>query len=313
MTPAIDTTAVVVRQSVLPSNAQIVDVQQLGTILAKSGYFADAREQAQAAVKVLAGAELGIPPIAAMMGIYIIKGKATLGAHLIASRVRAHGYDWTVKRLDNTGCVLTFLSKVDAEGKRHKLGDSAFVEEDAKAAGVLTNPTWKSFPRNMYYARAMSNGCKWFTPEVTSGMPVYTPEEMGAAVDGEGEVIQIQQPVAERRIEEERAKLAEVRSERPWTTFNGMCAAFAAIKDALKPYTGPYYEKLKKYGVEHANDFSPSKLSTLLQMPVSAAQAAQKAFDCYRELLAVVADYEAMKSALTPLDEHLAQEEADGK
>ena len=46
-------------------------------------------------------------------------------------------------------------------------------------------------------------------------------------------------------------------------------------------------------------------------MPVSAAQAAQKASDCYWELLAVVADYEAMKNAPTPLDEHLAQE-ADG-
>jgi predicted RNA-binding Zn-ribbon protein involved in translation (DUF1610 family) len=100
---------------------------------------------------------------------------------------------------------------------------------------------------------------------------------------------------------------------RPWNTFNGMCAAFAAIKDALKPYTGPYYEKLKKYGVEHANDFSPARLGNLLQMPVSAAQAAQKASDCYRELLAVVADYEAMKSQPTPLDEHLAQEDDDGK
>jgi hypothetical protein len=97
---------------------------------------------------------------------------------------------------------------------------------------------------------------------------------------------------------------------RPWTTFNGMCAAFAAIKEKLKPYTGPYYEKLKKHGAEHANDFAPARLSNLLQMPVSAGQAAQAASDCYRELLAVVADYEAMKSARTPLDEHLAAEES---
>jgi hypothetical protein len=97
---------------------------------------------------------------------------------------------------------------------------------------------------------------------------------------------------------------------RPWNTFSGMCAAFAAIKENLKPYTGPYYEKLKKHGVEHANDFSPARLGNLLQMPVSAAQAAQKASDCYRELLAVVADYEAMKSQPTPLDEHLAAEES---
>ena len=110
------------------------------------------------------------------------------------------------------------------------------------------------------------------------------------------------------RTAQEPTPLPPLGPNRPWTTFNGMCAEFAAIKEKLKPYTGPYYEKLKKYGAEHANDFAPSRLSNLLQMPVSAAQAAQKASDCYRELLAVVADYEAMKNAPTPLDEHLAQE-----
>ncbi|RDT44717.1 hypothetical protein DXF87_27490, partial [Enterobacter roggenkampii] len=34
------------------------------------------------------------------------------------------------------------------------------------------------FPKNMLFARAMSNGVKWFTPDVFSG-PVYTPEELG--------------------------------------------------------------------------------------------------------------------------------------
>jgi len=112
---------------------------------------------------------------------------------------------------------------------------------------------------------------------------------------------------------QQQAPLPPTDPNRPWNTFSGMCAAFAAIKEKLKPYTGPYYEKLKKHGVEHANDFSPARLGNLLQMPVSAAQAAQKASDCYRELLAVVADYEAMKSQPTPLDEHLAQEDDDGK
>jgi len=37
------------------------------------------------------------------------------------------------------------------------------------------------FPKNMLFARAMSNGIKWFTPDVFAG-PVYTPEELGSAV-----------------------------------------------------------------------------------------------------------------------------------
>ena len=60
------------------------DPVQVGQTLAASGYFQDAREAAQAAVKVMAGEELGLGPIAAMTGIHIVKGKVTLSANLIA-------------------------------------------------------------------------------------------------------------------------------------------------------------------------------------------------------------------------------------
>ena len=37
----------------------LADTMRLGEVLARSGYFADSREAAQAVVKVLAGSELG--------------------------------------------------------------------------------------------------------------------------------------------------------------------------------------------------------------------------------------------------------------
>jgi len=174
----------VARVSDVARTDDVSQVQRLGGLLAASGYFADAREMAQAAVKVMAGRELGIPPIASMMGINIIKGKAALGAHLIASRIIAHGYKIRHKRLDNTGCELEFIGK-DGE----VLGVSSFDEADAKSASVF-GEMYKRYPRNMYYSRAISNGCKWFTPEVTCGMPVYTPEELGANVDSEGNMVE---------------------------------------------------------------------------------------------------------------------------
>jgi hypothetical protein len=36
----------------------------------------------------------------------------------------------------------------------------------------------------MLYARALSNGAKWYCPDVFGG-PIYTPDELGAVVDGE--------------------------------------------------------------------------------------------------------------------------------
>ena len=35
---------------------------------------------------------------------------------------------------------------------------------------------YKNYPRNMYFARALSNACRWYCPEVIQGY--YTVEEL---------------------------------------------------------------------------------------------------------------------------------------
>src|SRR4051812_13968960 len=138
---AMGTTALALRdeQAVSIRGNQITEVQRLGNLLAASGYFSDARGMAQAAGKVMAGEGVGIPPVAAMMGINIIKGKIALGGNLIASRIRAHGYDYRHKQFDNSGCVLIFLSKVRSDGTREVLGESSFTEADANAAQISSD------------------------------------------------------------------------------------------------------------------------------------------------------------------------------
>ncbi len=251
----------------------LANVQRLGNLLAASGYFTDAAEMAQAAVKVLAGQELGIPPIAAMMGINIIKGKVALGAHLIASRVKAHGYDFRFKRQDNTGCVLEFLSKVE-DGKRHILGESSFTEADAKAA-LCFGDMYRKYPRNMYYSRAVSNGARWFCPEIFGGAPVFTAEELGAPIDSEGnaiiEVVAEPKPRPARQPDVVSAP-ANYRGEAlPESRFDDapkappkvfdfktMLAGFAAIK--LELGNKLYYNVLKANDLEHANEIRGAKV-----------------------------------------------------
>ncbi len=162
-----------------------MDIQTLGQVLVKSGYFQDSRDASQAIVKVLAGRELGLGPIASMTGIYIVKGRVTLSANLIAAAIKkSKRYDYRVSRMDNEGCEIVFFQ----DGQ--EIGRSTFDKNDALAAGLASGDNWKKFPRNMYFARALSNGAKWFTPDVFSG-PIYTPDELGAEVDGEtGEVIE---------------------------------------------------------------------------------------------------------------------------
>lgn len=163
-----------------------LDTMTLGKMLAQSGYFQDAKDAAQAIVKVLAGRELGIGPVAAMTGIYIVKGRVTLSANLIGAAIKRSGrYNYRVLRMDNDGCEIEFYEHGESIGK------SEFNKQDAVAAGLAGGDNWRKFPRNMFFARAISNGAKWFTPDVFAG-PIYTPDELGERVDGEtGEPIDV--------------------------------------------------------------------------------------------------------------------------
>lgn len=161
------------------SNAIVpIDLEQtmeIGRVMAASGFFEDARQANQAIVKVLAGRELGFGPFASMTGIHIIKGKPVIAANLYAAAIRASArYDYKVARLDDTGCELVFFE----DGK--EVGRSSFTEKDAKAAGLVqAGGPWVKFPRNMYFARAISNGAHWYCPDVFGGSSVYTPGELG--------------------------------------------------------------------------------------------------------------------------------------
>jgi len=160
---------------------QFDQIQGAALAMHRSGFFKDIASEAQAIVKVMAGAELGIPPFAAMTGISIIQGKPTLGANLMASLVKNDPrYDYRVKQCDNEACVLEWFEHGT------KTGESSFTIEEAKAAGLAGKDNWKKYTSDMLFARAISRGTRRFAPGVFGGSPVYTPDELGADVDPEG-------------------------------------------------------------------------------------------------------------------------------
>lgn len=156
------------------------EIERSAKLFADSGYFPDAKSAAQAYVKIQTGREMGIPMMAAMTGIAIIQGKPVVGANIIASKVKSSGYDYRVRYLENDGCKIEFFKGDES------LGISTFMEDDAKAAGLTGKDNWKKYARNMYFARAISNGQRWYCPDATSGTTVYTPDELGGKVDEEG-------------------------------------------------------------------------------------------------------------------------------
>jgi len=163
------------------------ETEKVASAMVKSGYFADTRDAAQAIVKILAGREMGFGAFASMTGVYIIQGRPSIGANLMASAVkRSRVYDYRVLELSDSACEIEYFQFFRDESR--SIGKSRFTIDDARKAGTKN---LDKFPRNMLFARAMSNGVRWFTPDVFEGAAVYTPEELGADVNEAGDVIEI--------------------------------------------------------------------------------------------------------------------------
>lgn len=163
------------------------ELEKLAKIMAASGFFEDAKSIAQCAVKILAGIEIGIPAFASLTGVHIIKGKPTIGANLMAAKVKASGrYNYKVKTLTGELCEIEFFEN------KESLGISSFSKAEAVAAGTgSANSMFQKFPRNMLFARAISNGVRFYCPDIFLGVAVYTPEEMGAEVNSDGDLINV--------------------------------------------------------------------------------------------------------------------------
>lgn len=167
------------------------EIMTIAKSFADSGMFPDCKSMAQAAVKIQAGREFGIQPFAAMSGIHIIQGKPTIGAGLMAARVKGFGkYDYKVIEHTDKVCSIEYF-----QGKE-SIGVSTFTIDDARKAGTKN---LDKFPKNMLFARAMSNGVKWFTPDIYE-MPVYVPEEMAQVTeDAQAQVVETPTPAPKQR------------------------------------------------------------------------------------------------------------------
>lgn len=187
---------------------QFDQLEKAATALQKSGYFKDVTTQGQALVKVMAGAELGLPPFASMTGIHIIQGKPVLGANVLATLVKndpRYNYRIVTKLPDQDKEM--YLEWYE-DGK--PVGLSGFTIKEAQAAGLTGKDNWKHYPSDMLFARAISRGARRFAPGVFGGSPVYTPDELGADVDPDGYVDAVAVEVTEQTEQTEQKQPAIV-------------------------------------------------------------------------------------------------------
>ena len=171
------------------------DPTQLATMFFQSGYFTDVKSQAQAVVKMVAGEELGLAPMTAMQGIHIIEGKPSLSANLLGVLVkRSERYDFKPIETSAEKAVIAFYQDGDEVGRSEFTIDQA-RQIDVKQKGswikLAETSRWKHYPQAMLVARALSQGVRWYCPDVAAGAP-YTPEELGADVNESGEPLRVE-------------------------------------------------------------------------------------------------------------------------
>lgn len=172
---------------------------QYAKLLADSGLLPSAyrKQPANVLYAVEYGDMLGLSPMAAITGIHIIEGKPTASAALISALVRRAGH-----RLRVTGNDERAVAEIVRSDDPDFVFRSEWTLERAVQAGLCTlkngrpwardgkgNPKpWEKFTAAMLKARAVTEVARDACEEALSGVH-YTPEELGAEVDEEGNVV----------------------------------------------------------------------------------------------------------------------------
>jgi hypothetical protein len=132
------------------------------------------------------GAMLGLPPMAAIVGIHVIDGRPTMSAGLMAAKVRQAGHRIRIQSTgegDNARARCTIIRSDDPDFEY----SATWTMERAKTAGLLGKMNWRQHPIQMLKNRATSECCRDACQEVLLGIH-YTPDELGGEDDG-GELI----------------------------------------------------------------------------------------------------------------------------
>lgn len=164
--------------------ARIAEFQGVAKVFAASGLFADVKGEAQCFVKIMAGAELGIPPFTAMGAFHIIQGKVCMSANTIAARIKASGrYDYRLVEKTPQKCVIDFYE----HGR--KVHTEVWDTVRAQKAGVKN---MERYPEAMLFARCVTSGARAVAPDVVGQF--YTPEELGAEIADDGDIVTVTTP-----------------------------------------------------------------------------------------------------------------------
>jgi hypothetical protein len=143
------------------------------------------------------GRTLGITPIAALTGIHVIEGKPSASSGLIGALVRQAGHKLRVKG-DGRSATAQIIRADDPDwtyectwdlDRAAQAGLCQIRDGKPYARDYKDRPTaWEKYPAAMLKARAITEVARDACEDVLFGLH-YTPEELGAYVNQDGEPV----------------------------------------------------------------------------------------------------------------------------
>jgi hypothetical protein len=113
---------------------------------------------------IMAGDELGIPPMAALRGLFLVNGKVGMDYSLMVGLLRRAGYkvQWVAKGPERCELLITH-----PDGTTHT---EVWDVERAKKAKLWGNSgPWSTYPEAMLSARCVSSAARAFAGDVLAG------------------------------------------------------------------------------------------------------------------------------------------------
>jgi hypothetical protein len=232
-----------VKHQAAPS-ASLPEKMQYAKALAESGMLPNQyRKQPANLLYALEYAEsLGLHPMAAITGIHVIEGKPSASAALISALVRRAGHKLRVRGTD-TEAVAQIVRADDPDYTFEVRWTMARAEQ----AGLARKQVWKNYPAAMLKARAITEVARDACEEALSGMH-YTPEELGANVDADGEPVE---------AEVQQLRRVQPGDGDPWATNAPQHGTTAVDPEAFKPYPPAQEIAEKAAKAVHRGELAP--------------------------------------------------------
>lgn len=133
----------------------------------------------EGAAAIMAGAEVGLSPMAAMRAFDDIQGTPAPKAITLRAIALSRGHDLRIVKSTQTECKVVGRRKGETEWQ-----ETTWDIPRAQRMGLLEKSQWKSQPGAMLVARATSEMARWIAADAIMGMP-YSAEEIR---DGDGDM-----------------------------------------------------------------------------------------------------------------------------